>query len=475
LGIFLSLAVILYYLAGGAFLLFAVVCAIYELLFRLRWKTGLVYLLSAAVIPYVIGLVIFRVSIVDAFCNLLPFSWRILYYETRRRAVTIVYLLYLFPPLMLLVFGLGRILRKKLNFIKSQTNKEPTKKHRNKYTSLLAKIFSWYRHAPKLRLIIESLLILSMAGLAVFLSQDDGLKSRFEVDYYAYHKMWPELLASARRNPTDPFIVHAVNRALYHTGRLGYEMFHWPQKPDYLFLTDPAYKWTYWQSADAYLEIGLINTAENALAECLEGLGDRPMVLQRLALINMVKSNMDSARVYLNSLSRTLFYSNWAERYLELLQTDPDLSSDKYIQQLRSLSLGKDYSTLSIPTQTMLSLLLEKNSQNQMAFEYLMAWYMLTKHLGNFVQNIERLRDFGYLQLPTHYEEASLVYVASTGKKLRLSGYRASDTLRQRVEDFGRILRSYGTDKRAAYGELASKYRGTYFFYCLYTPSGTKE
>jgi len=475
LGIFLSLSVILYYLAGGAFLLFAVVCIIYEVLFRLRWKIGLVYLLSAAVIPYVVGLLIFSVSIVDAFCNLLPFSWKILYYETRRRAVAVVYLLYLFPPLILIVFGLGRLLRKRLNFIKSRTNKESTKKHRNKYTILSAKIFSWYRRAPKFRLIIESLLILSMAALAFFLSQDDALKSRFEVDYYAYHKMWPELLASARRNPTDPFIVHAVNRALYHTGRLGYEMFHWPQEPDYLFLTDPAYKWTYWQSADAYLEIGFINTAENALAECLEGLGERPMVLQRLALINMVKSNMDSARIYLNSLSKTLFYDNWAEHYLELLQTDPDLLSDKHIQKLRSLSLGKDYSTLSIPTQTMLSLLLEKNSQNKMAFEYLMAWYMLTKHLGNFVQNIDRLKDFGYSQLPIHYEEASLVYVASTGKKLRLSGYQASQTLRQRIEDFGRIVRSYGTDKRAAYGELASKYRDTYFFYCLYAPSGTKE
>jgi len=37
-----------------------------------------------------------------------------------------------------------------------------------------------------------------------------------------------------------------------------------------------------------------------------------------------------------------------------------------------------------------------------MAFEYLMAWYMLNKHLGKLALNIERLPDF-YRQLPTHY------------------------------------------------------------------------
>jgi len=106
LGTFLSLSVILYYLAGGAFLLFAVLCALYELLFRSRWKMSLFYLLSAVIIPYVVGLLVFRVSIIDAFSNLLPFSWKILYYESRKRGVIIVYLLYLLPPLTLLVFGL---------------------------------------------------------------------------------------------------------------------------------------------------------------------------------------------------------------------------------------------------------------------------------------------------------------------------------------------------------------------------------
>jgi len=488
LGTFLSLSIILYYLAGGAFLLFAVLCALYELLFRSRWKMSLFYLLSAVVIPYVVGLLIFRVSIIDAFCNLLPFSWKILYYESRRRGVTIVYLLYLLPPLTLLVFGLWQILRKRLHFIKSQTNKEPAKRLRNKSSNRLAKIFSWYRYSPKLRWVSESLLLLTIAGGTVFVSYDENLKTRFKVDYYAYHKMWPEVLKSARTNPTNPFIAHAVNRALYHTGRLNYDMFSWPQNPDYLFLSDTDYKWVDWQIFDAYLDLGLINIAENALTDCLEGLGDRPMVLQRLALINMVKANYPanggfksepsaagSARIYLGALSKTLFDADWADYYLARLNADPDLSEDTEIQRLRSLCLQKDFGYTAVPVEKMLLQLLEKNKQNRMAFEYLMAWYMLNKHLGKLVRNIERLKDFGYLKIPTHYEEASLIYVYGTGKPLNLSGYQPNPQLSQQIQDFSRLLDSYGRDKQAAFKELSKNFRNTYFFYYMYAPSGTKK
>ena len=74
----LVLSVILYTIAAGAYLLFAVLCAMYELFFRRRWQMALFCLISAAVIPYVFGVWVFGVSGVDAFSNSLPFSRRIL-------------------------------------------------------------------------------------------------------------------------------------------------------------------------------------------------------------------------------------------------------------------------------------------------------------------------------------------------------------------------------------------------------------
>jgi hypothetical protein len=309
------------------------------------------------------------------------------------------------------------------------------------------------------------MLLLAITGSVIFFSRNENLRTRFKVDYYSYHKMWPELLTSAQHNAEDPFIAHAVNRALYHVGRLGYNMFSWPQDPDYLFLSDKKYKWMYWQIFDVFLDIGVINIAENALTECLEGLGSRPMVLQRLALINMVKGNLGTAKIYLGKLSKTLFHAEWAKNYLDLLNTDPDLSADKYIQHLRSLHLDKDCLTHTLLMEKTLLELLARNNKNRMAFEYLMARYMLNKHLGKLARNLERLHDFNYRELPTHYEEAALIYVYGTRKPFNLSGYPPTPQKRKQIEDFSRILSRYGRDKQAASKELSKKFRNTYFYY----------
>jgi len=475
ISVFLILSVILYYLSGGAFLLFAVTCAIYELMFRFRWKMSLFYFLSAAVIPYALGLLIFRLSLIDTYSTLLPFSWKILKYEARRRAVEIVYVFYLLPPLILLVTGLWWILQERLHLTKDQLGKKSIKRHRNKVSNLPTKIFSRYSRSPKLRYVTELLLLLGVTGGAVFFSRNEDLRARFKVDYYAYHKMWPELLTSAQHHPDDPFIVHAVNRALYHVGRLGYDMFSWPQDSDYLFLSDEKYKWMYWQIFDVFLDLGVVNMAENALTECLEGLGSRPMILQRLALINMVKNNSDSAKIYLGALSKTLFHADWAKQYLDRLRTDPNLSEDRYIQHLRSLCLDKDCPTYSLFKERTLSWLLEKNGQNRMAFEYLMAWYMLNRYLGKFVQKIELLPDLGYAELPTHYEEAALIYAFAAKESFSLSDYPSNPQVRQQFEDFNRILRAYGGNKQAAFKDLSKKFRNTYFFYYIYAPKSPNK
>ncbi|MHC4353852.1 MAG: DUF6057 family protein [Planctomycetota bacterium] len=470
--VFLILSVIVYYLSGGAFLLFAVICAMYELIFRSRWKISLLYFLSGVVIPYVLGLLIFSVSIIDAYSNLLPFSWKILNYHARKRAITIVYTLYLISPLMLLINGLWQMLRKRLHSRKERISRKSAKKERHVVSNLPGRIFSWYRRSPKLKYVTKLSLLLAITGSAVFFSRNENLRTRFKVDYYAYHKMWLELLTSAQRCPTDPFVAYAVNRALYHRGHLGYDMFSWPQHPDYVFLSGKKYNWMYWQIFDFYLDIGVVNMAEHALTECLEELGCRPMILQRLALINMVKGNLDSAKIYLGALSKTLFHADWAKHHLDRLRIDPNLLSDPYIRHLRSLCLDKDCPIYALSKERTLLWLLEKNPQNRMAFEYLMAWYMLKRHLDEFVQKIELMRDLGYAELPPHYEEAALIYIYEKRKPLNLSGYRASPQKRRQIEDFTRILNSHGGNKQAAFKELSKKFRNTYFFYYMYEPSG---
>jgi hypothetical protein len=208
--------------------------------------------------------------------------------------------------------------------------------------------------------------------------------------------------------------------------------------------------------------------AEYALTQSLEVFGQRPMILKELAFINMVKGNTGAARTYLGALSKTLFDSEWADDYIGRLKSDPNLSTDGEIQRVRGLMMEKEYGSLSFENIDMLAALLEKNKQNQMAFEYLMACYLVTAQLDKLVENIGRLDDFDYPQVPRLYEEAILIYEGVTEEKVDLRGRQISLESRQRFDAINQTFGFYLGDKKAAAGELAKYYGDSYFFYYTY-------
>jgi hypothetical protein len=456
----LVLSIILYTIAAGAYLLFAILCAMYELLFRRQRLLALLYLLSAVVIPYVEGVLIFGVSIIDAYSDLSPLSWKILSFDNRRKLIVIIFILYSLLPLTILASRFWKIIQ--------------NSKITNRLYPLPVKM-KFNINSPVLKWIIESLVLFTIALTSVFFSYHKEKKTVFLTDFYASQKMWPQLLRAAQCFPDNYFVVNAVNRALYHTGRFSYDMFSWPQNPATLFLSTKKHELASRKKSGTYLDIGLLNMAENTLTGSLEGLGERPSILKDLALINMAKTNYDSARIYLGALSKTLFYNDWANNYLELLKTNPDLSQVKEIQRLRSVCMEKDYGFTSLNNvEAALLHLLKKNRKNRMAFEYLMSWYMLTGRLDKFVQNLERLDDFGFSQFPRLYEEAMLVYVFSVRKPVNLHGRQISTESRQRFAGFNQVLNDHGKNKQAAYNKLAKDYRNSYFFYYVYGRQGTK-
>jgi hypothetical protein len=471
--VFLILSVILYYLAGAAYLLFALLFAIYEMLFRGHWLTGLLCLLLSAVIPYVEGVLVFNNSIIGAFSDLLPFSGKFISHTKGRRMITMVYLIYLLFPLASLVLGFWQIFVKLAT--KRKHKEQDEKKPVGRFCILVTSIYSMYYKNDRLRWIIGTLVLFGIAVGVVFISYDTERKALFEVDYYSCHKMWPQVLESAKRYPNDYFVIHQVNRALYHTGRFNIDMFSYPQHTGTLFLTVKGTERAYWKKFDLYIDLGLMNKAQSELDGCLNMFGERPLILKRLAFVNMVKGNIDSARIYLGILGKTLFDAKWAENYLDLLQSDPNLVTDSKIQHLRSLMLEKDYAFIVIDIEDILSPLLEKSRHNRMAFEYMMASFMLSGQSGKFVQRLNRLDDFGYTQIPRLYEEAILVHLYRTRKPINLFGRQLTSESKQRFKDFSQTYRNYDQNKEKAFRELANKYGDSYLFYCVYGFSGMKE
>ncbi|UCC23420.1 MAG: hypothetical protein JSW23_05045, partial [Planctomycetota bacterium] len=474
--VFLVMSVFVYTIAGGAYLVFALLCAIYELLFTRRWRLALAYILSGAVIPYASGVLVFDVSIIDAFTNLLPVSWKVFEYENYKKILIIVFALYLFAPLVLLVSGLCRP-----SFIQEVTPlgqpNAPKKKQPGKSSGLRSRIGLWYTGSPVIKWSAESCLLFVLPGAVIFFSRDIKKKALFETDFYASNRMWEKVLATASKHPNSYYIVHAVNRALYHTGRMPYDLFGFYQNPDTLFLTAAEHRESYFKKFDLLLDLGHVNMAEHELTESLAADGRRPLILKRLALVNIAKHTTHTARVYLSALSQTIFLADWATNYLQHLQSDPALAlpGDDEIQRLRSYMPVEDYGFSPMPFEQILLDLLERNRRNRMAFEYLMSSYLLTGQLDKLVHNLHRLDDFNYAQIPPLYEEAVLLYMHKEKKPVDLHGRQISQLSRQRFEDFKKIYAFYGGNKEAAFQSLANAYGDTFFFYSTYGLSGLKK
>jgi len=469
--LFLLLSVTLYFLGGKSFPLFAAFCGIYELFFKRSWRTAILYLFSIVVIPYILGVFVLDISPVDIFNESLPYHGQ----ATRpKNQLIIIYALYLLLPFCVFVFGLKNIFRNDSQSTVYDTNTH--KKTVRKSPRQKIMLFSWYFQNNNLKWIFNSLLLFIITGIALFYYHDSQQKMQFKVDYYAYHRMWHKIPQVAS-DSKELLIIHMIDRGLYHTGRLPYDMFSYPQRFDVLMLSTKQLQLLHWHKFDFFLDIGLIDIAEHNLTELMEGWGRRPEILKSQALINMVKGNIPAAKIYLGKLRQSFFYNDWAQKYLDEINLDPNLSTDPEVGRLRSLMIKKDKNLIfTIPVDQLLLGLLDENKHNKMAFEYLMAFYMLTGQLDKFAQNIHRLNDFDYPNIPHLYEEAILLYNNSIKREpITLDRYQISLQSMERFAKVQKIFDRHMRDKAWVRNELIEKYGDSYLFYFVYRQSGLKK
>jgi hypothetical protein len=337
------------------------------------------------------------------------------------------------------------------------------------FTSLQS-YFGNYRKS-NLRWPLETLFLLVITASACFYTTNFFARRYLLINYFARRKMWQQTLLEARKLPSHQysrFICHDVNRALFHRGRLPYDMFSFPQRITGFFLqTEKTFE------TDILYELGHINRAEDASLAELVRAQYCPTALKRLALINIVKRQPDAAKTFLNALKKDSLYRKWADDYLERLEEDPLLTNDTEIQHARSVMLTDDkLRRKTAATDDFYLMLLNRNRQNKMAFEYLMARYMLTGQLEKVIKNINRLDDFDYPQVPRHYAEAALLYTALTGRVVDLKNRKMADRTIQRFADFmGRITR-YNKNNVPLRQQMILTYNNfgdTYYYYYYYS------
>ena len=84
------------------------------------------------------------------------------------------------------------------------------------------------------------------------------------------------------------------------------------------------------------------------------------------------------ARKYLTALQKTLFYRDWANETLLLLDNEKAIASHPEYGRLRQWAYNEDFYFSDHVTAEMLESLYFRNTDNRMAYQYLLAYCMLT-------------------------------------------------------------------------------------------------
>ncbi|MDH7501432.1 MAG: DUF6057 family protein [Verrucomicrobiota bacterium] len=313
---------------------------------------------------------------------------------------------------------------------------------------------------------------LLIAAVVLWLTFDRQAKLLGSIKLAALEYEWESVLALARQLKTEPTPVVrlAIARALYHEGKLNKELFAYPQRKGVEIL--PSLREGLEACgllADTMIELGQVNLAEHFAHESLELEGERPHTLWQLGRIYVLKDQPKAAAVFLKRLSLVPFHRTRALQRIKALELDPTLSSEPDISRARPLRVTNDIADSGLPTEVVVRQCLGSNKRNRMAFEFMLAHYLLESNLDQIAKNVESLGDYGVWETPRHIEEALLLRDSLAGTNLTtLSRRPPSAPVARRFELLRKTLRANNGKVEGIENVLMRDFGDTYWFYYLF-------
>lgn len=457
---FLGLSLPLYYALGGGYLLFVVLCGIIEMTRGAGRMAGLLYLLSGEVVPQVVGVYGLHLSLSEAFGRNTPTDSAMF----ARGAFTLALLW------IVLIVTTYRL---------THPRPEATPAR----TGLLRRL---WRERPAFR---RAGIVLCLVG-PLFLAYLGPTRTYLRLNQAVARGQYERAVnvaahAAARQYSTE--FLHLTNYALFRLGRLPAEMFHYRQSPEGLALgmvcgprlSPSALRRVRYdrpfECSELYLQLGLVNQAERVASEALETFGPHARTLSLLARVNEVKGRPAAARHFLTLLTATLPRAGWARGELARLgDGGAEAAPDPELADLRARQMTGHTDEVDIDLEPQCLALLRGPRPNRMAFEYLLAYYLLNRTLDKFEAQLGQLDRFGFTDLPRHWAEALVVNEARTGRPCSLSGYRVPAELYQQFARFSSIIAPLQQEGKvaAARQATAAEFGNTYFFYYVFGESG---
>ncbi len=456
----IPLSCLIYYLVGGwVYLFYVVLCILHELLFT-RDREKYIYaglnVLVYLIYPYIAARYFFIITLEEAYLYIAPYrfySWPFIF-----KPNLYFYLFFLSPP----VLQVGCFVY--LKYIKVNIKKQN-------------KILARFHH-----ILAQTIFIIFAAVLILIFSFDQQEKKKIQIDYLAEQGRWDELLIIFREvNGYDVLVNFNVNRALYHTGQLLDNLFDYPQMigADGLFIDKITDRGAAISSSDLYFDLGHVKAAQVLAYEGQTNVVYNPRLLKRIVMTNMINGKYVVAKKFLALLNKSIMHKKWARHYQDYLSDESLIKSDSLIQLKRKLTPKIDFFIVSKFPEIDLNELLKEDENNKMAFEYLMAYYLLEYRLDGLLEHLDKFKKLGYRKYPRNIEEVLLVMsgvcrIMYPSRKINFD-YKIDQQTVEKFQKFHTVLFKSGNRKKAE-SALQKRFHKTYWYYLHYIkPMETKN
>jgi hypothetical protein len=425
---------ILYYISGGYALSALLLCFVNELFFsrnRSRMMKALIIILFAALVPYLASILVFYIKPASSWTYFLPFFIN----------APVKYVLLL----LLVYYPLALIISKKMLLTSGNRLHSP----------------AWNLRT----IVVGTFFMVCLSGLIIKFVYDRRAEIILGMDHCIQNSDWEGTLELSTLYPdTNRLVMYFTNLALYKTGRMGDQMFHYPQAgTGGLWLDWKRDGATAFFGGEIYQNLAYTNEANRWAFEAMVAKGTNPRSLKRLAFTNMVNGEQALASKYLHLLSQSLFYRKWARHYSGLLSKSTLPEDDSEILHFRDFLVQSDF--FANTNKLNLQALLINHPDNKMAYDYLVAASLLENNMEGFARLIQNLRYYGYTRLPVHIEEALIFYNVYNKSNFVPEGFTLSPETIRRFQDFAAVFVRSGNNPALMEKELKGRYGKTYWYY----------
>lgn len=236
-------------------------------------------------------------------------------------------------------------------------------------------------------------LVAVVMGAVVWKNANFKAEKVMQYDFMASHQQWNRIIETANKEkPNNQIGVTVQNLALAMRGVLLDQMQNYNQNGIAGLLPDvQSDAVSPMPTAEAFYQLGMINVAQRTVFEAQEAILDfqkSGRCYKRLAQTNLIIGSYEVARKYLMALQKTLFYRDWANETLPLLGDEEAIAKHPEYGRLRKWAYKDNFFFSDHVTPEMLESLYSGCTDNSMAYQYLMAYYMLTgdrERYNNFI------------------------------------------------------------------------------------------